>query len=216
MMLENKCPKCGEKLSLFYLKQECPKCKTNLLYYGLEDRLEQDRIKAEKEANAVKNFLYRLKLSSIGGKWQIIRLVLLFSPLLWMLLPVFVLKMHGVSDYTFTLHGVIIGIINGSLSVNSVLNDKLYLLPILTFVFVIVFSLSVIISSLFSCEKKALARNIIFSIINLAVLSVMTVLCTVNGLGTSAGLYIIFAEYIITFTMHILCNKEIQSRIEVK
>ncbi|MDE5994661.1 MAG: hypothetical protein K2G60_04025 [Oscillospiraceae bacterium] len=215
-MLDNKCPKCGEKLSLFYLKQECPKCKTNLLYYGLEDRLEQDRIKAEKEANAVKNFLYRLKLSSIGGKWQIIRLVLLFSPLLCMLLPVFILKMYGVSDYSFTLHGVIIDFIKGEVNFNAILIDKQYLLPLLTFVFIIVFSLAVIISSLFSCGKKALTRNIVFSIINLAVLSVMTALCIVNGLGTSAGLYIIFAEYILTFAMHYLCNKEIKSRIEVK
>lgn len=215
-MLENKCPKCGEKLSLFYLKQECPKCKTNLLYYGLEDRLEQDRITAEKEANAVSRFLNNLKLSSIGGKWQIIRLILLFSPLLWMLLPVFVLKMYGVSDYSFTLHGVIIDFIKGEVNVNAVLSDKQYLLPLLTFVCIIVFSLAVIISSLFSCGKKSLARNTVFSIINLAVLSVMTVLCIVNGLGTSVGLYIIFAEYIITFAMHILCDKQIKSRIEVK
>lgn len=215
-MLENKCPKCGEKLSIFYLKQECPKCKTNLLYYGLEDRLENDRIQAEKEENAVKNFLYHLKLSSIGGKWQIIRLVLLFSPLLWMLLPVFVLKMYGVSNYSFTLHGVIIGFIKGEINFNTVLSDKQYLLPILTFVFIIVFSLAVIISSLFSCGKKSLARNIVFSIINLAVLSVMTALCVQNGLTASAGLYIIFAEYIITFAMHILCDEKIKSRIEVK
>lgn len=215
-MLDNKCPKCGEKLSLFYLKQECPKCKTNLLYYDLENRLEQDRITAEKEANAVNRFLYNLKLSSIGGKWQIIRLVLLFSPLLWMLLPVFVLKMYGVSDYSFTLHGVIIDFIKGEVNVNAVLTDKQYLLPLLTFVCIIVFSLAVIISSLFSCGKKSLARNIVFSSINLAVLSVMTGLCISNGLGTSVGLYIIFAEYIITFTMHYLCNKEIKSRIEVK
>lgn len=215
-MLDNKCPKCGEKLSIFYLKQDCPKCKTNLLYYDLENRLEQDRITAEKEANAVNRFLNNLKLSSIGGKWQIIRLILLFSPLLWMLLPVFVLKMYGVSDYAFTLHDVIIDFIKGEVNVNAVLSDKQYLLPMLTFVFIIVFSLAVIISSLFSCGKKSLARNTVFSIINLAVLSVMTLLCIVNGLGTSVGLYIIFAEYIITFIMHYLCNKEIKSRIEVK
>lgn len=215
-MLDNKCPKCGEKLSIFYLKQECPKCKTNLLYYDLENRLEHDRITAEKEANAVNRFLNNLKLSSIGGKWQIIRLILLFSPLLWMLLPVFVLKMYGVSDYSFTLHGVIIGFIKGEVNVNAVLSDKQYLLPLLTFVCIIVFSLAVIISSLFSCGKKSLARNTVFSIINLAVLSVMTGLCISNGLGTSVGLYIIFAEYIITFAMHILCDKQIKSRIEVK
>ena len=24
--MDNKCPKCGEKLSVFYLKETCPKC----------------------------------------------------------------------------------------------------------------------------------------------------------------------------------------------
>lgn len=211
-MLENKCPKCGEKLSIFYLKQECPKCKTNLLYYGLEDRLENDRIKAEKEENAVKNFLYCLKLSSIGGKLQIIRLVLLFSPLLWMLLPVFVLKMYGVSDYSFTLHGVIIGFIKGEVNFNAVLSDKQYLLPLLTFVFIIVFSLSVIISSLFSCGKNALVRNIIFSSVNFLVLTVMTILCIINGVSAGVGIYIVFAVYIVTFVMHCLCDKKIKNK----
>lgn len=212
-MLENKCPKCGEKLSLFYLKQECPKCKTNLLYYDLENRLEEDRIKAEKEANAVNRVLNNLKLSSIGGVWQIIRLVLFFTPLLWMLLPVFTLNQAN-SSFTFTLQGLIIGFVKGELQFNAVLNDRLYLLPLLTMVFIIIFSLAVIISSLFSCGKKSLVRNIIFSIVNLAVLCVLTYLCVSNGLKAGVGLYIIFAEYVITFDMHCICNSKIQSRIE--
>lgn len=212
-MLENKCPKCGEKLSLFYLKQECPKCKTNLLYYDLENRLEQDRIQAEKEEKAVKAFLYRLKLSSVGGIWQTVRLVFFFTPLLWMLLPVFTLNQSN-SSFTFTLQGLIIGFVKGELQFNTVLNDRLYLLPLLTMVFIIIFSLAVIISSLFSCGKKSLVRNIIFSVVNLAVLSVMTYLCMSSGLKIGTGLYIIFAEYIITFAMHCICNSKIKSRIE--
>lgn len=212
-MLENKCPKCGEKLSLFYLKQECPKCKTNLLYYDLENRLEQDRIKAEKEVNAVNAFLYRLKLSSVGGIWQIIRLVLFFTPLLWMLLPVFTLKQSN-SSFTFTLQGLIIGFVKGELKFDAVLSNRLYLLPLLTMVFIIIFSLAVIISSLFSCGKKSLIRNIILSAVNLAVLCVFTYLCVSSGLKIGTGLYIIFAEYIITFAMHYVCNTKIKSRIE--
>ena len=212
-MLNNKCPNCGESLSVFYLKQNCPKCNTNLLYYDLENRLEQDRIKAEKEVNAVNAFLYRLKLSSVGGVWQIIRLVLFFTPLLWMLLPVFTLKQSN-SSFTFTLQGLIIGSFKGELQFDAVLNDKNYLLPLLTMVFIIIFSLAVIISSLFSYGKKSLVRNIIFSVINLAVLSVMTYLCVSSGLKIGTGLYIIFAEYIITFAMHYICNTKIKSRIE--
>lgn len=47
--MDNKCPKCGEKLSLFYLKEECPKCGANILYYDMERRLEEDADKAEAE-----------------------------------------------------------------------------------------------------------------------------------------------------------------------
>ena len=31
--MENKCPKCGAKLSVFYLKPECPKCGCNIMNY---------------------------------------------------------------------------------------------------------------------------------------------------------------------------------------
>ena len=47
--MENKCPKCGKKLSLFYIKQECDNCGCNLLYYDMENRLEQDAQQAEEE-----------------------------------------------------------------------------------------------------------------------------------------------------------------------
>lgn len=47
--MENKCPKCGKKLSLFYIKQECDNCGCNLLYYDMENRLEQDARQAKEE-----------------------------------------------------------------------------------------------------------------------------------------------------------------------
>lgn len=209
-MVENKCPKCGEKLSIFYLKQECPKCKVNLLYYDLENRLESDRIKAEKEHNAVVKFLDHLKMSTFGGVLQIIRFILFFTPLLWMLLPVFSIRIQDNSLYKFTLQGVIIGFIKGNLNFDLIFNDKAYLLPILTMILVILFSLAVIISSLFSCGEKSLVRNTIFSAVNFIVLTVMTLLCTKNGIKTDIGLYIIFTEYIITFAMHVLCDKKIR------
>ena len=46
--MENKCPKCGAKLSVFYLKPECPKCGCNIMNYNMEERLEADADKAEK------------------------------------------------------------------------------------------------------------------------------------------------------------------------
>ena len=47
--MEKNCPKCGKKLSLFYIKENCDKCGCNLMYYNMESRLEEDNIKAEAE-----------------------------------------------------------------------------------------------------------------------------------------------------------------------
>ena len=47
--MENKCPKCGAKLSVFYLKPECPKCGCNIMNYNMEERLEADADQAEAE-----------------------------------------------------------------------------------------------------------------------------------------------------------------------
>ena len=47
--MDNRCPKYGAKLSIFYLKPTCPKCGCNIMYYNMETRLEEDAIKAEKE-----------------------------------------------------------------------------------------------------------------------------------------------------------------------
>lgn len=47
--MDNKCPKCSAHLSIFYLKPECPKCGCNLMYYNMENRLDEDAEKAEAE-----------------------------------------------------------------------------------------------------------------------------------------------------------------------
>lgn len=47
--MDNKCPKCGKKLSLFNLKPECSECGCNIMNYNMEERLEADSVKAEAE-----------------------------------------------------------------------------------------------------------------------------------------------------------------------
>ena len=47
--MSNKCPKCQAKLSPFYLKPTCPKCGVNIMQYGFDEKLEEDKVKAEKE-----------------------------------------------------------------------------------------------------------------------------------------------------------------------
>mgnify|MGYP003169196718 CR=1 FL=1 len=65
--MSNKCPKCGAKLSPFYLKPNCPSCGVNIVQYGFDERLESDKIRAEKEWERFDNFLNGLKMSSIGS-----------------------------------------------------------------------------------------------------------------------------------------------------
>lgn len=61
----DKCPKCGKKLSLFYVKQNCSECGCNILHYDMEKRLEEDAAQAEKEFEALEKFLDRITPSFI-------------------------------------------------------------------------------------------------------------------------------------------------------
>ena len=56
----DKCPKCGKKLSMFYVKQTCNECGCDILYYDMEKRLEADAEQAEKEFAALEKLLGKL------------------------------------------------------------------------------------------------------------------------------------------------------------
>ena len=196
--MSNKCPKCNEKLSPFYMKQNCPKCNTNLVYYDLENRLKADHEKAMKEQEAVDRVLNNIKTSAFGGPLQITRFVLMFSPLLWMCLPTF----KTADDTNVTLINVIMGIINGSLSLDTIFADKSYLFPVITMVCVIVFSIPVIISSLFSVGEKAYKRIKIFKYIYGVVLLVCLALCFFGGSYISFGFILIVVTFGIVNTLH--------------
>lgn len=202
MKNNNKCPKCGAKLSPFYVKQACPKCGVNLMYYQLDERLEKDAKQAQKEVDAVNKFADMLKRSTIKTPWHIIRLILFFTPLLSMCLPMFWAGHKKVSLIAF-----IMSIINHGFDFSALTADKSYLFAILAMIGVIIFSLAVIISSLFSSTKKGYRRNIIFSIINSAVLILFGVLVYINGgafmLGFSLTLLIYAAEFILQY----ICSK---------
>ena len=66
----SKCPKCKEKLSIFYLKTTCPKCGCNLMYYDMDNRLEEDSKKAEAEWQRLEGFVDRITPKFIKKKMQ--------------------------------------------------------------------------------------------------------------------------------------------------
>lgn len=189
-MKNNVCPNCGEKLSLFYMKENCPKCKVNLLYFGLEQRLAEDEAQAQKEVDAVNRFVNILKSSSVASPVLIIRLVLFFTPLASMCLP-----MYG----EISLISLIMGLINGTLEIGSVI------LPLVSMALVIVLSLAVIISSLFSSTKTGFIRNMVFSAVNTAVFVIVGLF--IGGMGI--GWYITLVIYIFEIILHIICKKNI-------
>ncbi len=189
----SKCPKCGAKISPFYLKENCPSCNVSLLYYNLNKRLEDDQMKAEKEVNAVNHFVGILKSSSVSSPLLIIRLVLFFTPLASMCLPMY-------DD--ISIISLIAGIVNGSIEIPDVI------MPLVSMALVIVLSLAVIISSLFSSTKTGFLRNMIFSAVNTAVFAVLGI--SIGGLGL--GWYLTLAIYITEFIMHIICKKIIDKK----
>lgn len=193
MNKNNLCPKCGKKISAFYLKEKCPHCNVNLLYYNLEDNLKADALQAQKEVDAVNHFLGILRSSSVASPLLIVRLVLFFTPLASMCLP-----MYG----DVSLISLIMGLINSEIQIGDVI------LPLVSMAFVIVLSLAVIISSLFSVTKTGFLRNMIFSVVNTAVFVVLGLI--IGGAGI--GWYITLVIYLVEIVMHILCEKQIGKR----
>lgn len=195
------CPKCNEKLSPFYMKQICPKCETNLVYYDLENRLQADHEKAMKEQEAVDRVLNNIKTSAFGGPLQIIRFVLMFSPLAWMCLPTF----KTTDGAIITLISVIMGIINGSYD----FSNPTYLFPFITMVCIIVFSLFEIIASLFSVGNKAFRKIQLLGIINRLVFVICIVLSCINGASLSSGCHIVVLSYMVTTLLHKSIDKKL-------
>jgi len=191
--MNNSCPKCGKKISPFYLKENCPHCNVNLLYYNLEERLEADAKEALRQELKLNRFKELIKSSSVASPLLIFRLVLFFTPLGSMCLPMI---------NSLTLISVITGLIKGELNIGE------NLLPVLSMVLVIVLSLAVIINSLFSATKHGLMRNLIFSLVNTGVFVALGLVA--GNLG--AGWYITLGIYALEIGLHFLCDRKIRQK----
>ncbi|MGN0457838.1 MAG: endonuclease/exonuclease/phosphatase family protein [Eubacterium sp.] len=196
--MSSKCPKCGEKIKPTYLKQACPKCGVNMLYYKLDEQLEADAERAQAEVDAVNRFTNMLKDSSVKTPWHIIRLVLFFTPLASMCLPMFWAGHKNVSLIT-----LVMSIINHGFDLGAIASDKSYLFAVLSMVLVIVLSLVEIICSLFSATKNGFVRNLCVFGVNFVVLCVMSFLATAAFGGYAReGLFVTLAIYIAKLVLH--------------
>ena len=69
-MKEDKyCPKCGKKLSPFYLKPNCPGCGADILRYDIEGRMERDAQQAAREVEALWRFLRKADKAHVIEKY---------------------------------------------------------------------------------------------------------------------------------------------------
>jgi hypothetical protein len=175
------------------MKETCPSCQVNLLYYNFEEKLEKDSQKAQKEVDAVNHFVGILKSSSVASPLLIVRLVLFFTPLASMCLPMY-------DDVS--LISLIVGLIKSTIQISDVL------MPLISMALVVVLSLAVIISSLFSSTKTGLLRNLIFSAINTIVFVALGLY--IGGIGL--GWYITLAIYVVEIIMHFVCNNSIRKK----
>lgn len=204
--MSNKCPKCGAKLSPFYLKPTCPKCQTNIMQYGFEERIENDRIKAEKEWEQFDNFLLGIKKSSIGSLVAIIRLVSFFLPIAALLIPV-----YKVNTSSVNLISIIKNIISDS---SSVFSNTAMLLCFISFASVILLSLLCAIISLFSYTKNGFKRNVIFSALQIIVFVALSVAALINGASIHIGFIAVILLQILTVFLHVL-HKNSLRRTEI-
>ena len=198
--VSSKCPKCGGKLKAAYMKETCPHCGVNLLYYKLDERLEEDARNAAAEVEKVNRLLDILKRSSVGTPLHIIRLILFFTPLLSMCLP-----MYRAGNKNVSLIGVIMAVVNHGFQPAAWSSD--YLFAVLATVSVIVLSLAVIISSLFSVTRRGFRRNILFSAINTASFGALSVAVCMNGGRPKIGFFLTAVIYLAEILLHLLTIK---------
>lgn len=200
--MSNKCPKCGAKLSPFYLKPNCPSCGVNIVQYGFDERLESDKIRAEKEWEQFDNFLNGLKMSSIGSPIAIVRLISFFLPIVALLIPVYKVNGAGIN-----LISIIKSIISDSA---SVFQNKAMLLCFISFAAVILTSLVCAVISLFSYTKNGYKRNIILSGIQICTFIALSTAAVINGASIYAGAAAVILLQILTLYLHKKYKKSIE------
>lgn len=169
------CPNCGVKLKKTYWKPNCPNCNVNIFYNGMQERLNQDIVTAEKSLNRLYGMLDRAKASYIGSKLAIWRIVLSLLPIAPLFLPLAKVSIKGVFgiDAQFNIDAIKIYETVASLDfgVFGLISHPSFTVPIIFFALAVVFMALGAVASLvgfilifLSCAPKGIQRNLGFSI----------------------------------------------------
>ncbi len=203
------CPKCNEKLSPFYFKPTCPKCGANLLYYNLEERLQEDADVAASEWGAVDRLLNGIKASVIGSLPAIIRTVSYFITVALLLVPCYIIQ--GLPTENISLLTLIKMLISGDIQFGDILSDKTLLLALVSFAAVVLIGLVSLVLSLLSYTKNGYKRNMALTIIDIAVFFVLFMLTFLSGCAINiVGIVLITASMILTLVLHKSVDKALK------
>ncbi|MDR2752864.1 MAG: hypothetical protein LBB50_00975 [Oscillospiraceae bacterium] len=177
-MMATHCPNpaCGYKLKWKDWRQNCPVCGTNVVYYNMEKRLEEEADRVETENAAVQKRMDRMKANLVGSPWAIARLVLLFLPLGALFLPLGRVELHApfVSEAPVTLQAISIFSALAKLDVGALfalLGDRVFVgaflwltVALVLFVLTALACLAGLISAVFAGGPKALLRAVVISV----------------------------------------------------
>ncbi len=221
------CPKCGRKLTLFDIKPTCPGCGVNLLYYGIEERLEVDAINAELEHAKTQKKVDRAKDALFGTPFAIVRLVLLVLAVGMFFIPL--ATFHAVGPYfdkttTLTALEIYNSISNLDFDGMLVLAES----PMLktSFIFLAVSAVTIIISvlcallelifSFLSSSPHGFSRNITLASVGIvsAVASLITykkflasIETVFSGLidgSVKVGIYLVLVAFVLCIAINII------------
>ena len=87
------CPKCGAKIKKTDWRPNCWNCGVNIMYYGMEERLEADAERAAKEFNKFYHMTAGIKTSFIGSPLAYVRWILAILCIGSLCLPLATLSM---------------------------------------------------------------------------------------------------------------------------
>ncbi len=183
------CPKCGGKIHIYNVSQYCPHCKTNLMFYGFEERFYRDAKITELSMANVRVKFQKFKVGLIGGRLQIFRLLAMLLPVAALLAP------HGsvsvnlpVFSKTFSVDGL--GFFNafsdGTFNLLGSLKDAMiigetakalqaaYLALLVTAVFAVLVLLLTVLS--FISFKKMAASLCVFSVLGIGAGAATTII----------------------------------------
>lgn len=152
---------------------------------------------AQKERTGAERTALTIQNSTAKTPWHIARLLLLFTPLLSMCLPLFWARHKSVS-----LISLIMSIINHGLDLQATVGDKSYLFAVLTLLCMILFSLGEIICSLFTAAKNGYRRNMTAFSLNFAALALTAFLAIGFGAKAKIGLLLTFLIYLAKLLLH--------------